>query len=339
MIDHTEDLGKMYDEVLEDISALDMTTQRHRRCCICNDVKIDGYMKNVTMDSEKLLLILGCLFRKEISMIDAREFLTRPAKTYVCHFHFTETIDTLYERLQITCPYDIYKCSADILQKTFESVCELRVHTTFTQYIKILLDFLERYDHMRSPTRQDLLDYYTTLVEPSCDDPRVQAVEEEVAGMLHETEGLGNNYNEALECSSSLDMPKQRHQDIHNSRRCCICNDVKIDGYMKNVTMDNEKLLLILGCVFRNEISMIDAHGFLTRPAKTYVCVLHFKETIDTLYEKLQITCPYDIYKCSADILQKTFESMCELRVHTTFTQYIKILLDFLERYDHMRAP
>ncbi|UMM43609.1 hypothetical protein L5515_019050 [Caenorhabditis briggsae] len=186
MLDDTEGLGKIYDEALEYSASLNMPKQRHRdihnsrRCCICTGVEKDEHLKNVTMDNEKLLLILGCVFRKEISMIDAHEFLTRPAKTYVCHFHFKETIDTLYDRLQITCPDDIHKCSADILEKTFRSMRELRAHTTFTQYIKILHDFAERYDHMRRPSKQDLLDYYTTLVEPSSDEPIVEAVEEEI---------------------------------------------------------------------------------------------------------------------------------------------------------------
>ncbi|CAO4386959.1 unnamed protein product [Caenorhabditis nigoni] len=186
MLDDSEGLGKMYDEALEYSAAFDMPRQRHRdphnsrRCCICTAVEKDDHLKNVTMDNEKLLLILGCVFREEISMIDAREFLTRPAKTYVCLFHFKETIDTLYEKLQVTCPDDIHKCSGDILQRTYQSMHELRAHTTLTQCVKILHDFSERYDHMRAPSKQDLLDYYTTLVEPPCDEPRVEVVEEEI---------------------------------------------------------------------------------------------------------------------------------------------------------------
>lgn len=121
------------------------------------------------------------------------------------------------------------------------------------------------------------------------------------------------------------------------NRRCAVCGHLEIHERLKNVTIENEKLLIMLGCIYRGEFTLGQAQLFMARESKTYICRLHFLETLDEIYQMLRLKSADDILICPLDLIQNALITVSALRPHIIASQLRKILHDFAERNNHLR--
>ncbi|CAP32401.1 LOW QUALITY PROTEIN: Protein CBR-LIN-15B, partial [Caenorhabditis briggsae] len=122
------------------------------------------------------------------------------------------------------------------------------------------------------------------------------------------------------------------------NRRCTVCGHLEVHEKLKNVTIDNEKLLIMLGCIYRQEYTLREAISFMNRESKTYICLMHFEETVDEIYTMLRLSCPDDINTCSDDLIQNALITVTALRPFIQIKQLRKILFDFTLKNNHTRA-
>ncbi|ULU13465.1 hypothetical protein L3Y34_016164 [Caenorhabditis briggsae] len=151
-------------------------------------------------------------------------------------------------------------------------------------------------------------------------------------------------YSQTMNAASVADAYERHRINVEMvksrpcNRRCTVCGHLEVHEKLKNVTIDNEKLLIMLGCIYRQEYTLREAISFMNRESKTYICLMHFEETVDEIYTMLRLSCPDDINTCSDDLIQNALITVTALRPFIQIKQLRKILFDFTLKNNHTRA-
>uniref|UniRef100_A0A8R1DIQ2 Lin-15A/B-like domain-containing protein n=1 Tax=Caenorhabditis japonica TaxID=281687 RepID=A0A8R1DIQ2_CAEJA len=126
----------------------------NRRCAVCNSMEEHDKLKNVTIDTEKLMIVLGAAYRNEMSIMEARSCLCRVTKTYMCRVHFAEACDEICKMLRVKCPDEIATCTQDRINTALITVVQIRGRSmTVPELRKCLLNFTNKYWEEPAPTR------------------------------------------------------------------------------------------------------------------------------------------------------------------------------------------
>uniref|UniRef100_A0A1I7TRU0 THAP-type domain-containing protein n=1 Tax=Caenorhabditis tropicalis TaxID=1561998 RepID=A0A1I7TRU0_9PELO len=177
-VDHFMDVpGAVYSQVLNETSAA-QAMERHittidfhkrkacnRRCAVCGHMETHEKLKNVTIDNEKLLIMLGCIYRRELTLAQAQEFLARETKTYICRIHFGETLDEIYSMLKMNPRSEFFSPTVTEIHNVLITASILRQHISPVQLRKILKDFVDRYRYLRLP-KENPTSLFDDLAEP-----------------------------------------------------------------------------------------------------------------------------------------------------------------------------
>ncbi|EFO83701.1 hypothetical protein CRE_02857 [Caenorhabditis remanei] len=155
-----DDYNEIYLQAVEIARATKAELRRQKRCnrhcAVCGHLQCQEDLKNVTIDSEKLLIMLGCLYRQEYTLEKAQEFMAKETKTYVCRVHFAETLDEIYSMLRLSRPEDIFNCTLFQIQNVLSTITALRPHISLKQFMLILYNFADRYRHLVE-TKYDMI--------------------------------------------------------------------------------------------------------------------------------------------------------------------------------------
>uniref|UniRef100_A0A1I7UFM1 THAP-type domain-containing protein n=1 Tax=Caenorhabditis tropicalis TaxID=1561998 RepID=A0A1I7UFM1_9PELO len=233
--------GAVYKEVLNEtsaaqamerhkiISVLDKRKPCNRKCAVCGYIKTSDKLKNVTMDNEKLIVMLGCIYRGEHSIAQAREFLARETKIYICYIHFMETLDEIYSMLKMNPRSEFFKPTATDIYNVLITASILRQHITPVQLRKILNDFVNRYRDFRRP-KEETTSSFDELAEPPSTSN--DFYEEEITPKVHRQprkQVLEEDLNETVKVIEQEDfvlpaaIPAEEG-DNDAPALCCFCS-------------------------------------------------------------------------------------------------------------------
>ncbi|CAI2351935.1 unnamed protein product [Caenorhabditis sp. 36 PRJEB53466] len=184
--DQWEQLENDFMDVLEDDDEKEPTGARNitcnmlgkrrkpsnRRCALCNRLRNPEDVKNVTIDTERLIVALGAVHRKRISTREARLLLHYPTKTYICRIHFGDACDAIFDMMNVQSLNEIVECKPDLFTDILSLVTQIRgVSSSAFQLKRLLICFMEKYcDNNdvapRKPEKADRLIAPKTLRAP-----------------------------------------------------------------------------------------------------------------------------------------------------------------------------
>ncbi|EGT49388.1 hypothetical protein CAEBREN_00007 [Caenorhabditis brenneri] len=162
--------GTLYKEVLNEVTArkamerhqMNLELQRpvNRHCAVCHLLIPQELLKNVTIEYEKILIMTARIYRGEISIEQAKEFMAIEKPTNVCHKHFGETIDQIFKILPISCADDIEKLSEDSIAGLMAVIASIRSYFKNSSTVKVMTrNFIERnaryWTNREIPTRSN----------------------------------------------------------------------------------------------------------------------------------------------------------------------------------------
>ncbi|CAI2358141.1 unnamed protein product [Caenorhabditis sp. 36 PRJEB53466] len=118
----------------------------NRRCVVCNSMEEHENLKNVTINTEKLMILLGAVYREELNIPEARECMKRTTKTYMCRVHFAEACDEIFRNLEVSEPAEIALCNKDLITNALIVATQIREQNLNTSQLKqLLIVFTEKY--------------------------------------------------------------------------------------------------------------------------------------------------------------------------------------------------
>lgn len=119
----------------------------NRRCSCCNRLAEHENLKNVTIESEKMIVLLGAVYRRKMELSQAYELLQRPTKTYMCRIHFQEAVFEIFKMLKVNRPADIAHAKLDLVSNAVISVNSIYPTRYFQpgQLRQLFINFTEKY--------------------------------------------------------------------------------------------------------------------------------------------------------------------------------------------------
>ncbi|CAL2034659.1 unnamed protein product [Caenorhabditis brenneri] len=119
----------------------------NRRCAVCGLLQSPEQSKNVTIDSEKMIIIIASVYRGECTLQAAKQFMNREVKTYICKVHYAETIIEIDEMLNMMDGDDVMSADMKSIENVLITAKQLRPHVTGAALRMMLHNFVERNKH------------------------------------------------------------------------------------------------------------------------------------------------------------------------------------------------
>lgn len=240
--------GQVYSDVYCEKMFEKQRKTNNRRCAVCNHLEQHEGLKNVTIETEKLLIMVGCIYRQEFTLGQAQEFMARETKMYICHVHFAETLDEIYTMLRLNRPEDIHEVAFDKIQNVLMTTTALRPHIGAQQLKSILYNFVFRYKHLKE-TKYDMTRFNYSRYSPY-----------EEANDVDEQEIIPKEYRqprkqvlEADQHDGTVKVIEQEnfklptvkpseHEDCDNPGVCCFCSKSGARHGMLRVPRSEDRL-------------------------------------------------------------------------------------------------
>ncbi|KAF1762733.1 hypothetical protein GCK72_010995 [Caenorhabditis remanei] len=285
-------------------------------CSICNDSKASELLWYFKRRIERLILVLGCLSRGFFTVMCAEEMM-RKYMFYVCSCHIWETIEEIYEKLELKAPKDLYSCSMELFENMFNSVAHLNPGMTKDEFQEALFEFFIKYENVREENE----------TRPQLSWNKVAKVKEEPSRVPEDDEDEVDPLNPELTNSYDLSTPR--------NRRCTICRLLRGPGDIKSFRRECDRLLIIIGCLVGESINVRQAEA-LMRKTNIYVCNNHIEETHREIYKKL----------CSAESdlggepvkIQKMMDTVTLLMPELELSTLQRMLNEFLNKYNYLMS-
>ncbi|EFP06230.1 hypothetical protein CRE_06803 [Caenorhabditis remanei] len=280
-----DDPNDIFSEHISDITLARKTMMSrlkgcNRRCAVCGHLEHHQGLKNVTIDSEKLLIMLGCIYRQEYTLGMAQEFMAKETKAYVCHVHYAETLDEIYSMLKMSCPEDLYNCTLDQMENVLITVTALRPDITLDQLKSILFKFAQRYKHLKE-TKYDLFGSNSRYSRRTPSEETNDVDDQEIIPKEHRQprkqvlEADQHDGTVKVIEQENFKLPTVKpseHEDCDNPGVCCYCSKIGARNGMLRVPRGADRLarwIDKLGAEFEKRLKSDE---------ENLVCRQHFPE-------------------------------------------------------------
>ncbi|KAF1767429.1 hypothetical protein GCK72_007388 [Caenorhabditis remanei] len=308
------------------------------RCHICKEMKRPGDYLNIRRECDRLSILAGCLYRELISFQHA-ERISNFRCIVVCNSHIPEIIEEIYGRIGLTSRKDLYDCSLDRLEDMLINVRRLAPEMTAGALRTALVLFLTKFDQCReieieehrSPPIQSQAKHSDSRRRPDTDwIPNSDQILNITCQKMEQS-----NLPEDSPQNPSSTAPKSINPRSRN-KRCIICSQIKSLGEFRDIRKANERLLILIGCLYRKSISMERAETIM-KNRLIAVCITHIQETLDEIYTRLCITDVRYLNSCSIDRIQNMLVTVAVLKPDMTAVSLRDALFEFLDRFDYVR--
>lgn len=116
-------IDELLDSEDDSPSAPDIKPQR---CSICSMFEDRGKLKPVEMDSEKLILIVGFVLNQKMTIVRAKELLSKKRGVLSCVHHFSDVFHDIRKSMNLSCGERIRAVSGDKIKNLMRVVHSVR---------------------------------------------------------------------------------------------------------------------------------------------------------------------------------------------------------------------
>ncbi|EGT40683.1 hypothetical protein CAEBREN_10324 [Caenorhabditis brenneri] len=237
--------SKIYADVLNERSAA-QAFERHRmnmeyhkrkpcnrRCAVCGNLEIHDLLKNVTIDNEKLLIMIGCVYRGEFSLRAAQEFMARETKTYICRVHFGETLDEIDQMLDLKDGDSVLNACSNSIQNVMMTAKQLRPHVTALSLRNMMNEFVDRNCHLRRTRNEHFNENFDFYEQPVLEEERNDVDDEAIIPKVYrqprkqvlEADSHDGTVKVIEQEDFKLPTAKQTgNEEVQNPGVCCYCS-------------------------------------------------------------------------------------------------------------------
>ncbi|EGT49910.1 hypothetical protein CAEBREN_08492 [Caenorhabditis brenneri] len=128
----------------------------------------------------------------------------------------------------------------------------------------------------------------------------------------------------------SQEMAKERKTPTRRPHTCSLCQQKMERHLLKNVTIKNEYLILLIGRILRRECSLENAKKEFSNTNYVFVCHAHFNETINEILKIFDLGNP--VRRGAEEMFKTIMDSVKAINPQITDEQFVEEFLQFSKR-------